>query len=906
MRDHERWNLGNKALTALRGGYIGVLMFGMLGSVVGMSLINPFSVGAGVLLGGKAIVDERRRIIARRQSEAKAAVRRHVDEVVFQVGKDSREMLRVVQRDLRDHYSELADQLNRSIRESVASAERSVQATQAERERRLTEIGTELSALGALRAHVETLLAPADSGAVRPDPADPPGPVQPSGVADPEAPADDPGPLAALRDLPTDRTGRGAPHEEPLPRPPVPGRRGLVLVDPPTGTLPRAVPPQPQQRDVPRPAPSLAARVPDAPDDVAQQPRIPAQRTPPVPRFEGRATAGGASPPDQPPRPSKGQPPHGVRRRGRHSLRRARLRRVTPLLFGTRQALSAAAHAYRNHPAAAHRCAVLARRLDGPLRVALAGRVKAGKSTLLNALVGDRLAPADVGECTRVVTWYRSAPAPRITLEPRAGSPRPLPVHRREVPLEVDLDDSADVVERLVIEWPAPGLRDWTVIDTPGVASLSADVSARATQLLDPAGGSDDGADAVIYLMRHVHAADVDLLQTLRGPRSSRFVNTVAVLSRADEIGSGRTDAMDVAAAVAHRYRRDPTVRGLCLDVVAVAGLLAETGRTIDAHELLALHTLAAVPPAVLDEALRSADRFLAAADVDVSPERRGRLLDRLGVFGIRTAVKLIVEGTSGTAELGEELVRRSGLIELQASLATRFRDRREVLVARSVLLGMRRLFRDEPVPGTAALAVNVGRMLRSAHELVELRALAAYGLRRWHCHRRPSEKGWLFSAMPERRFTPASGCRPTVRIASAGRRRHRRCTAGGRGRRTRWPTTRPRGCAGRWCGPARGSWPTPVSPVVGRVVPVEIGLTRIGVVVDATERRRTELQRETGWVEEVRRRLEHPGGRLLHTACESGEGVEVVVLDVAGLIRVVAGHAASLLLRCRRERARV
>ena len=158
VRDSAKWNLGNKALTALRGGYIGMLMFGMLGTVVGLALINPFSLGAGVLLGGKAISDERRRIIARRQAEAKAAVRRYVDEVAFQVGKESREMLRAVQRDLRDHYSQLADQLAASIKDSVASAERSVRTTQAEREQRLEEIPQELSALGALRDQVRTLL----------------------------------------------------------------------------------------------------------------------------------------------------------------------------------------------------------------------------------------------------------------------------------------------------------------------------------------------------------------------------------------------------------------------------------------------------------------------------------------------------------------------------------------------------------------------------------------------------------------------------------------------------------------------------------------------------------------------------------------------------------------------------
>ncbi len=36
-------------------------------------------------------------------------------------------------------------------------------------------------------------------------------------------------------------------------------------------------------------------------------------------------------------------------------------------------------------------------RLGEPLRVAIAGKVKAGKSTLLNALVGDELAPTDAG-----------------------------------------------------------------------------------------------------------------------------------------------------------------------------------------------------------------------------------------------------------------------------------------------------------------------------------------------------------------------------------------------------------------------------------------------------------------------------------------------------------------------------
>ena len=52
-------------------------------------------------------------------------------------------------------------------------------------------------------------------------------------------------------------------------------------------------------------------------------------------------------------------------------------------------------------------------RLDEPLRVAIAGKMKSGKSTLLNVLVGEEIAPTDAGECTRILTWYQYGSRPR-------------------------------------------------------------------------------------------------------------------------------------------------------------------------------------------------------------------------------------------------------------------------------------------------------------------------------------------------------------------------------------------------------------------------------------------------------------------------------------------------------------
>jgi hypothetical protein len=158
MREAEQFGLGRKLLTGVRGGYMGVLMFGMLGTVVGFTLFNPLSVGAGVLLGRRAIVDEKKRVITKRQNDVKVALRRYIDDVTFHVGKDSRDMLRGVQRTLRDHFTAQAEEMKLSVQESMRAAEKSVKASKAERDARLTEINSELARLEQVARQVRALL----------------------------------------------------------------------------------------------------------------------------------------------------------------------------------------------------------------------------------------------------------------------------------------------------------------------------------------------------------------------------------------------------------------------------------------------------------------------------------------------------------------------------------------------------------------------------------------------------------------------------------------------------------------------------------------------------------------------------------------------------------------------------
>lgn len=266
--------------------------------------------------------------------------------------------------------------------------------------------------------------------------------------------------------------------------------------------------------------------------------------------------------------------------------------------------------------------------------------------------------------------------------------------------------------ERIDVEWPSRSLRDLVLIDSPARASVE-----RVYR----------DADAVLYLTRHMHSADLEQLRSAHDHPFARAtpVDTVVVLARADEIGAGRIDALSSARQVARRYRREASVIPLCQNVVAVSGLLAVASRTLRDDEFTALSTLARHSRVDLEDHLLSVDRFV-STDLPLDRSVRHALVERFGIFGVRLTTTLVRQGCDTPVKLSAQLAQRSGLGELRESIGLYFAERRDVLKARAALLGLDVVLRATPRPAAARLTAAMERLVASAHDFRELRLLAA------------------------------------------------------------------------------------------------------------------------------------------------------------------------------------
>ncbi|MDY7087047.1 MAG: dynamin family protein [Actinomycetota bacterium] len=346
-------------------------------------------------------------------------------------------------------------------------------------------------------------------------------------------------------------------------------------------------------------------------------------------------------------------------------------------------------------------------RLGEPLRVAIAGRLKAGKSTLVNALIGRRVAPTAVGECTRVVTRFRYGPADRVDVVCRDGE-------RRSLPLDDDgmipqrLGVPASRVAYVDVTLTSEKLRDLTVVDTPGLASTDTLVSARAEQAVGTSAAPFDAdidadsagevaaAEAVVYVFTQaVRADDLRALEAFRDASArlaSTPINALGVFGKVDTLVGGAGDPWPVAGPLADQQAA-LLARTVC-GVVPVVGLLAETGEAgrLTGADRDALQQLAGLPGAQLKILLASADLFR-SRPAPVGAEQRERLLQLLDLYGIGFALaQLGADPGVSTGELVRRLVAASGFPRLRHTLEETFRWRSDAIKAGWALSRLERL----------------------------------------------------------------------------------------------------------------------------------------------------------------------------------------------------------------------
>ena len=112
--------------------------------------------------------------------------------------------------------------------------------------------------------------------------------------------------------------------------------------------------------------------------------------------------------------------------------------------------------------------------------------------------------------------------------------------------LDVDLGAPVEDVDHLEVSWPSSRLRDVTLVDTPGIASLSTEVSQRTSTLLSAEDDRPPVVDAVLYLLRHTprqrHAVPRGVPRRRARPRHARSTRSACcpAPTRSGRAGSTR------------------------------------------------------------------------------------------------------------------------------------------------------------------------------------------------------------------------------------------------------------------------------------------------------------------------------------------------------------------------------
>ena len=322
--------------------------------------------------------------------------------------------------------------------------------------------------------------------------------------------------------------------------------------------------------------------------------------------------------------------------------------------------------------------------LDAPIRVAIAGYVKAGKSTFLNALLREKLTITDGLEATLIPTWFKYGKEPRIKVHFKDGSSRPSTFKERSRWTAAS-DEETDLsqVKYVSIEYPAEILRRMEFIDTPGLFSpTDTDASSRTVDFLglERANAQQIAlADAILYAFsNNFSEEDLNTVASF----TSTPINAVGIFTKPDipywDALAPEISPIDkIREAVLPKLKNKLSAQ--VYDILPVTAKWLEGVLLLDQQDWSLLRRLAASE----EVRLRSRDRFINRDAADSTREQRQALADKIELYGIyRMIVLLRAEMQKPESERLDEtglvdyVVQESGIQAVEQVIVEHFGNR--------------------------------------------------------------------------------------------------------------------------------------------------------------------------------------------------------------------------------------
>jgi replication fork clamp-binding protein CrfC len=261
---------------------------------------------------------------------------------------------------------------------------------------------------------------------------------------------------------------------------------------------------------------------------------------------------------------------------------------------------------------------------QGVFRLLVLGDMKRGKSTFVNALIGENLLPSDVNPCTAVLTVLRYGPLKKVTIYFKNGKhPEQLGFQEFKQQYTINPDEAKQLeqqnkqafpdVDYAVVEYPLPLLeKGIEIVDSPGLN----DTEARNELSL----GYIHNCHAILFVLRASQPLTLGERRYLDNYIKNRGLTVFFLINAWDEIRKEMLDPDDLKAVQDAEEKVRQVFQTNLSDYCQVDGVNVYEKRVFELSSLKALRLRLKNPADPLENT--GFPEFMAALNTFLTKER--------------------------------------------------------------------------------------------------------------------------------------------------------------------------------------------------------------------------------------------------------------------------------------------